>query len=275
MNRSVKPLFVCLLLALLVSCFDTAAELGPGVVARIGGGDILYADFERYVLDADEEELGSLDSAVLAALFYQFLEQRLLLRLATDRKLVGPGRPPEHAYRLLMEAEELAPPDEEAIRQYYREHSDDFALGERVQLRQVLLQDRQTAQRVCDRLQAGQSFDSVGARFVDDPSAVFISAASELERDDLPRSLVEPVFALEVGQTSSVLEAEYGFHVFQVVAKRPAETQSLEAARPTIRRLLLQQAADGVRENLLQVARARYNLKIAAGNLPFPLTRLE
>ena len=77
---------------LLAAACQRSAPPAPDAVARLGDAEVRYAEFERYVArsagDAGDVGLGS---DVLSALFDQFLDERLLARLAADRGLVPAG----------------------------------------------------------------------------------------------------------------------------------------------------------------------------------------
>ena len=184
-KRTPEALLVAVLLAPIAGC-ERATDFGPGVAARIGGRDVPYSAFESYVVKATGEQSGGLDSAVLSSLFAQFLEQELLLRLAIERKLInGEGRASEAARRLLEE--QPAPAlSEGGVAAYYRDHRSEFQRDERVRLRQVLLQDLETAERVRAELAAGVAFEEVARRFSTDQTAVFVGERGELQRSQLP-----------------------------------------------------------------------------------------
>lgn len=264
-----------LILLLALSACRGAVELGPGVAARIDGRDVAYSRFEAYVESAIGDEASAVDSSVLSALFEQFLEQELLHRLALERRLIAADDSAEQAARRLLEDSPPPPPKESEIAGYYQSRQSEFERGERVLLRQVLIQDRETARSVRDQLVAGVPFENVASRYSEDDSVIFVAERGELARSQLPVAFVEPIFALEEGETSDVLEAEYGFHIFQVVAKRAAGVLPLREVEGTIRRRLERQAADRRLEELVAEARARYNLVVAERNLPFALGRAE
>ena len=65
------------------------------------------------------------------------------------------------------------------------------------------------------------------------------------------------------------MPADYGFHIFQVVARQPAEVVPLAAARGEIVARLRQERADRRCGRWSEEARGRYNVKVYERNLPF------
>jgi parvulin-like peptidyl-prolyl isomerase len=90
-----------------------------------------------------------------------------------------------------------------------------------------------------------------------------------LAREELPPAFADLIFDLKEGEPSSVVPAGYGFHVFQVVRRLPAEELSLAAAADSIRADLRRAAADAELAALGREARTRYTVAVYDQNLPF------
>jgi peptidyl-prolyl cis-trans isomerase C len=138
-----------------------------------------------------------------------------------------------------------------------------------VRLRQILTEDRATAERALKEIAAGADFQEVARRLSRDPAATAGGYQGELTREDLPPSFAEVIFGLKPGEVSRLVPAEYGFHIFQVTDREPAQVIPLEAARPEILGKLRQQRADRLLQSLVQEARTRYNVAVYERNLPF------
>ncbi|HEX3553341.1 MAG TPA: peptidylprolyl isomerase [Thermoanaerobaculia bacterium] len=247
----------------------------PDAVARIGGEDLRYADFAAWLKRNGSDADGVLASDVLSQLFDQFLEERLLVRMAIDRKLVreargAVGQRAAIAALLASGREPAAGEAQEAdIVRYYEAHRQEFARPERVKLRQILTQDRATAERALKEIAAGADFQEVARRLSRDPGAAAGGYQGELSREDLPPSFAEVIFGLQPGEVSRLVPAEYGFHIFQVTGREPAQVIPLAAARSEIRGKLRQERADRLLQSLVREARTRYNVSVYGRNLPF------
>jgi len=263
---------------LLATACQRTAPPPPDAVARIGDAEVRYAEFERYVTLNVGEPGGVLGSDVLSELFDQFLDERLLERLAADRGLVrasasslqrGQRGQARQAIDALLEKDLRQEAGDAEIARYYQAHRQDFARPERVRLRQILTADRKAAEEARRQIAAGTPFEEVSRRLSRGPRADGGGVQGELARGDLPPSFADLIFALKPGEVSRVVPAEYGFHLFQVIEREPAEVVPLAAARGEILAKLRQQRADQLLRSLVQEARSHYNVKVYERNLPF------
>jgi parvulin-like peptidyl-prolyl isomerase len=253
---------------LAAGCGRGAPPPGPDVAARIAGADVRYEEFELYLRRNVGEGAGALASQALSRLLDEFLSEESLRRLAVDRGLVDPAAERAQAAEALLAAAPRPAPTAAEIAAFYAAHLADYERPERVELRQVLSEDRTAAERARRELAAGAPFATVVSRL----GAAGTSASGELgtlARDELPAAFADAVFGLRDGEVSPVLAAEYGFHVFQVVRRLPAETLPLEAARADVVRRLAGESADRAHRELVAAARSRYAVEVYDRNLPF------
>lgn len=273
-----------LAVVILAACDRRPPPPSPEVVAEIDGREVRYAEFEAYVEGALGDAGDSLGSDVLSQLFDQFLEERLLAMLAVDRGLLPEDAAESRHLRrravdaLLADAELSAGGvTAEAVEELYAAHPERFERPPRVRLRQILTEDRESAEAALAEIRAGADFAAVARRLsgeageaADASGAGFVGGSlGELSREDLPPAFADVILELEPGEVSEVVEAEYGFHLFQVTEKLPAETVPLEAARGEIERELLERRADSLLDELAEEARRRYDVSVWERNLPF------
>ncbi|HEX2254538.1 MAG TPA: peptidylprolyl isomerase [Thermoanaerobaculia bacterium] len=259
--------------ALLLPGCGSDAPPPADAAAEVAGSPVRWEEFEAYL----ERQLGdsgaSLGSDVLSELFDQFLDERLLARLAAERGLVtgsgGPGAPQRAVERLLAEEAPEAPTAAE-VAAFYEAHRQEFRRPERVRLRQILTEDRDAAERALSRVRSGAEFAAVAASSAGDPGlAAAGGLQGELARDELPPAFATTIFALAPGEVSDVIQADYGFLVFQVVERLPAEVVPLVEAHGEIEATLRRQAADRRLAELVDEARRRYDVVVYERNLPF------
>lgn len=94
--------------------------------------------------------------------------------------------------------------------------------AEQVHARHILVDTEEEAQKVKERLQAGEDFATLAKELSKD-------TASASEGGDLgwfPRGMMvtefeEAAFALEPGQTSDIVKTSYGYHIIQLIERDP------------------------------------------------------
>lgn len=241
----------------------------PDAVAEIAGTEVDYQTFAGYVERQIGERGSALGSDVLSGLFDRFVDERLLAALAAERGVAPAGTAPRRAVERLLEAAGDSEPGEAEVTAWYRAHRDEFLRPERVRLRQALFEDRATAERAREEIAAGAAFAEVARRLSRDPSGAAGGLQGELAREELPPSFAETIFRLVPGEVSPVVEAEYGFHLFQVVRRLPAAEVPLEEARDEIAERLRRETAEARLAELVEEARGRYNVTVFPRNLPF------
>ena len=260
---------VSILLLLALAC-RKAEPLAPDVAAQIGDQEVRYSEFEEYMKRTADDSDGVLGSDVLSQLFDQFLDEKILVRIAVDRKLLPGGKagPREATDALLHDLEKSEPADGE-VAAWYEAHRQSFVRPERVRLRQILTEDRASAERALQEISAGADFAEVAKRLSRDPSAATGGYQGELSRENLPPAFADVIFSLQPGEVSKVVPADYGFHVFQVLERFPAGAVPLADARDEIRERLRQERADRLLADLVRDGRSQYNVVVHRRNLPF------
>jgi peptidyl-prolyl cis-trans isomerase C len=263
---------VASILLLALAC-RKGEPLAPDVAARLGDQDVHYSEFEDYLARTADDSDGVLGSDVLSQLFDQFLDEKILVRMAEDRKLLTAGKGGPRDARVAMDALledglKTEPTDRE-VAAWYQAHRQELVRPERVRLRQILTEDRAAAERAVQQIAAGADFAELARRLSQDPSAATGGYQGELSRDNLPPAFAEVIFSLKPGEVSRVVPAEYGFHVFQVLARFPAGAVPLEEARDEVRERLRQERADRLLAELVREGRSQYNVVVHRRNLPF------
>ena len=251
------------------ACSAEAPLPGPDVAARLGEAEVRYAEFDAHLRGTLGEGAAGLASEALSQLLDQFLTERLLVRLAVDRGLVGAAADAGRATAELLAREPRPAPTEAEVTAWYAAHRESFRRPERVELAQILTDDRLTAERARREIAAGSDFAAVARRVSSDPAAASGGQTGLFAREDLPPAFAEIVFKLDEGGVSEVVATDYGFHVFQVRRHLPAEVPALEEVRDQVIARLTAERADAALARLVSQARSRYAVQVFDRNLPF------
>lgn len=260
------------ILASALGCMGRQAP-GPDAVALVDDQEVPWSAFESYLEAAGGPMALALSGEASSRLLDQFLDEELLHREAVARGLVGSGASRRQSAAALVAATvDRHPPSEAELRRWYREHRASFERPPRVHLRQILTDRRDAAERARHELDEGAEFAAVARRWSIDPGRERGGDQGLLAPRDLPAALARAVEELEPGEIGPVVETEYGFHIFQVLARHPAGVLRYAQARDEIATRMRHRRRRAALERLVADARARYNVRVAGRNLPFPYT---
>jgi parvulin-like peptidyl-prolyl isomerase len=97
-------------------------------------------------------------------------------------------------------------------------------VAEQVHARHVLLPTRERAEEVLARLQAGEDFSYLAREYSEDISSRESGGdVGFFPRGVMPPEVEEVAFSLEVGETSEIVESQFGFRIVQVLEREERE----------------------------------------------------
>ncbi|MFO7983306.1 MAG: peptidyl-prolyl cis-trans isomerase [Desulfuromonadales bacterium] len=131
--------------------------------------------------------------------------------------------------------------DDSEIATYYQDNRDEFDRPEQVRARQILLASKEQGEKVLGLLRQGERFEDIARQFSLSPDSEKGGDLGFFARGEMPPQFDEVVFALTPGRLSDLIKTDYGYHVFRVEEKRPAERLELEEVRDQIRARLLEE----------------------------------
>ena len=253
--KSARPLWklaaasVLVLTATLVSAQESS-KLPPGIVARQGGVEVSLQDVDAYAQQIPEAERpGFFDSPkrIESMITTLLLEKQLAtearsanLETDTDIKVQIQQATDGVLARAAMAhyRKTLKLPDFEALAQeYYLSHKDQFVVHGVVNVKHVLVStsDRSDAEakaRIDEVAAAAHAhpdqFDKLVEKYSDDPSkennhGLIEDAASD--KTVLPFSHAAAALK-KPGELSPVVQTTYGYHVLQLVSRKPDKQRS-------------------------------------------------
>ena len=144
----------------------------------------------------------------------------------------------------------------EEVRRYYDAHLDDYAVSERVTVRDIFfrvepIDNAQETERIHRKAQevrqlamGGRSFEELAKQFSEGAGADKGGLLGTFARGEVDAELEPAVFALSPGQVSDVVRTDRGFHILRVDKFEPPGYRSLDEARDQIKETLYQKAVE-------------------------------
>ncbi len=146
---------------------------------------------------------------------------------------------------------------------YFKANRRLYASERRVRALQIVVRDRDLADRTLKRLKAGEDFDKVAREVSIGPESARGGDLGFFERGIMPEEIDRIVFSLSLGKVSDVVQSPYGFHIFKVLAKEEGGGPKLADARERVladlRKLKEAEAYERWIEGLKEKAEIRVN----------------
>ena len=127
----------------------------------------------------------------------------------------------------------------EEVEKYYNEHRDKFRKPEEVRVRQIVTKTEEEAENLRKMVLRGASFEELARKHSLGPEAKKGGDLGYFPRGRMPPAIEEACFKLWSSHVSRVAASPYGFHLFQLVDRRPARELTLDDAGAEIERKLV------------------------------------
>ncbi len=270
-------LFACILLASLAACQPGQQEpLAPAarddtpVVAALGNARIHESDIDAEI-DALPERIQAMrhEPALRARVL-----RSLLRRLALSRKAeaLGLDHDPEVRRRIERARESILI---DQLRQWQTARMDEISDAEirDYYARHILLPSRKQALEIIRQLRRGRDFAALAAEYsLDDSNKGRGGDLNWFPRGVMVKPFEDAAFALKKpGDISPPVQTRFGWHVIQLLGRRPARTRSLDEARDDIVAILRRQRLDAWTDRVLaesggRILKREYRLPAQAAN---------
>lgn len=160
-------------------------------------------------------------------------------------------------------ATKLAPKatvSDQAARDFYEKHKAEMQVPERLHVRHILImappqasaadreKAKQKAQDLLKRIQGGEDFAKLAQQFSEDPrSKAQGGDLGPIVKGQTPPAFEAAAFALKKpNDLSPVVEANYGFHIIQLVERLPPTVLSFDQVKDRISQMLKQEEVQKV-----------------------------
>jgi parvulin-like peptidyl-prolyl isomerase len=186
-------------------------------------------------------------------------------RLRKQTMAIGMG------YQKRRQLEQAVTISQADVEQYYRDNLETFRRKERVLLRRIFLgattpETRATARArlevLREELALGANFGELARQHSEGPEAEADGRVGWVERGDLVVALEDAAFALSPGQTSAIVDTEFGCVLLAVDEREEEGIASLDEVRTEIEPLLRARGADEQYRNWIAELRQRSRVRV-------------
>lgn len=265
-------------------------------LAKVGNEDFTQSQFDVFLRERFPESSNPIpkNDRVLSELLDRAINERLFLQAAEQRQLTVADRdiqeylansaliqnadlakmPAEEQQRRFGRAREIllinryiqsvgAPQSGitvSAMKNYYETHPQEFQEPERYHVQEILVKDLALAEAIKGMLDRKRPFENLARKYSKNDMAPKNGDLGWFARGELPEQFEKVVTALKPGSYSSIVQTDYGFHIFKLKEIRKGDTVPFEKARRKIQTILMEEQKKGTVAT--EIARLRKSTKI-------------
>lgn len=221
------------------------AQKSP-IIATVYGENITEADMElarTFYAAANPGDSPALDDTVLKWLINRKLLTHLAKDLSLDQDVAVQNRLKFNQETVLSDEANRrilnAPVPEQDIEDYYNNEKINFRGQIQIKARQIVLPDPAMAAEIVRRLDKGEAFASLALAYsTDRATREFGGDMGFLNRDIPDPVLADAIFSADDKKLLAPIQTAKGWHVIEILERRPRPVQSLEQRRTEIIKLL-------------------------------------
>ncbi|MBW1943073.1 MAG: peptidylprolyl isomerase [Deltaproteobacteria bacterium] len=159
-------------------------------------------------------------------------------------------------------SEDAGPVTFKEMKVYYDRHQEEFYYPRMVQFRQIVTSTRGDAEKLLGRLKQGEDFGELARKYSVAPESESGGEVGWIRENDLEESMGKVLFSLSPDGGVSIVETPYGFHILDVMSRRPAGRKTLPEAMVEIERRLTYEKENSFYRHWLNQLRNHYPVKI-------------
>lgn len=257
--------------------FRPPLDAADPIIARVDGRFVHLSEVEAAARTSGqllESESLTVEAAFARKLVDAYVEQRLLAKAALEESI---QRDPKVATRLTAARDRIlassyiksridAAVTPDRVRRLYDSQADITRLGDEVRARHIVVETEAEAQSIIAALQASGDFGAYArARSLDRATAPLGGEIGWFTRDMMTPTLGDAAFSTPVGSIAEPFRSDFGWHVLEVLDRRPTRGVPFAAVEDNIRRFLTLRAIDDTLKTLKENQDVVYYPPAASG----------
>lgn len=160
----------------------------------------------------------------------------------------------QYAIKKLMSSIDVT---DEEVKAYYDENPEQFKGAEQVKASHILVNSEEEALQVQQEIQNGLSFDEAAKKHSTCPSNAQGGDLGFFTRGRMVPEFENAAFSMNVGEVSSPVKTQFGYHLIKLVDRQSAEVQAFDTIKEQLKQFLINQKVDSVvTEKLNEVQKA-------------------
>lgn len=127
-----------------------------------------------------------------------------------------------------------AVPTEEEVLNFYNEHSEEFDSKKQVEASHILVEDKEKADEIYEKIKSGEDFSKLAKNFSNCPSKENGGNLGKFGQGQMVKEFDEVVFKMEKGEISKPVKTQFGYHIIKLEEVYPEKRNSLEDVKDQV-----------------------------------------
>ncbi len=233
-----------------------------GLVATLDGAEIRRSDLLALLAVLPEDVRAIPQEQLIPLLVQELINTRLIAKLAREQAL---DKDPAYTRQIEMRGMRILREmflnnladtvlTEEALVRYYEETVTTRGGEVEIRARHILVNTEAEAADLIAELEEGADFEQLARDRSTGPSSAAGGDLGYFDRSRMVPEFGNAAFALQVGEVSSPVQTQFGWHVIKVEDRRESPPPALEAVREDLRRQLFSERVSEIVDRARQAA---------------------
>ncbi len=157
---------------------------------------------------------------------------------------------------------EAGTPDYKEIKAHFESDPNHFKVPERVKFRQIFCRTRKEANEIRAKIRAGEDLAALARTISEDPEGKNGGEVGWIEKGTLDEPIDKMLFKMAPGDTSPVIKGPSGYHIFEVLDRRPEGFPAFSEVISEIEEALLRKRRASLYKRWLKRLRTEIKIKI-------------
>ncbi len=150
---------------------------------------------------------------------------------------------------------------DQAVRAYYENNREQWHVGERLKLKQIIVDDEKKAKVLHKNLLEGADFDKMAGLHSIQTQTENDKRPTYLTREELPLAF-DPLFQNDVGSISEVIKTPFGYHLVRIEEKQAEQILPFQEIEEKLHQTLLNRKRERVYSEWIEKLHRRTEVRI-------------
>ncbi len=148
------------------------------------------------------------------------------------------------------------------VEAFYESNKESFKTGETVRAKHILVDSKDKAEELLLALENGKDFAEAAAENSSCPSKANGGDLGTFEKGRMVPEFDEVVFSLDIGETSDVVQTQFGYHIIKLEERNKPKDLTFEEMEEKIKEHLAAQGKSDVFSKTTEQLREKYNVDV-------------